>query len=64
MLIRKGVRLQAGANARVRELATMTAAEPEKGLIFRHNAPLVAFFEHPLLSTGEVATIKSIARAR
>ena len=28
----------AGAHARVRELATMTATEPETGLVFRHNA--------------------------
>jgi hypothetical protein len=34
MLIREGERLQAGAHARVRELATMTAAEPETGLVF------------------------------
>ena len=39
MLIREGERLQAGAHARVRELATMTAAEPETGMVFRHNAP-------------------------
>jgi hypothetical protein len=38
MLIREGERLQAGAHARVRELAAMTAAEPETGLVFRHNA--------------------------
>ena len=41
MLIREG-ELQAGAHARVRELATMTAAEPETGLVFRHNAAQVA----------------------
>jgi hypothetical protein len=38
MLIREGARPQAGAHARVRELATMTAAEPETGAVFRHNA--------------------------
>jgi hypothetical protein len=38
MLIREGERLQAGAHARVRELATMIAVEPETGLVFRHNA--------------------------
>jgi hypothetical protein len=38
MLIREGERLQAGAHARVRELATMAAMEPETGLVFRHNA--------------------------
>jgi hypothetical protein len=64
MLIREGERLQAGAHARVRELATMTAAEPETGAVFRHNARYVASFEHPLRSTREVATIKSITRAR
>lgn len=34
MLIREGARPQAGAHARVRELATMTAAEPETGAVF------------------------------
>jgi hypothetical protein len=34
MLIRKGERLQAGAYARVRELATTKAMEPETGLGF------------------------------
>jgi hypothetical protein len=63
MLIREGERLQTRAHARVRELATMTAAEPETGLVFRHDAPQVASFEHPR-STREVATIKSITRAR
>jgi hypothetical protein len=37
-LIREGERPQAGAHARVRELAMMTAAEPEARLVFRHNA--------------------------
>jgi hypothetical protein len=37
-----GEQLQAGAHARVRELATMTAAEPERGLFFWHNAAQVA----------------------
>jgi hypothetical protein len=37
MLIRAG-ELQAGAHAPVRELATITAMEPETGLVFRHNA--------------------------
>jgi hypothetical protein len=40
--IREGERLQAGAHARVRELATMTAAEPETRLVSRHNAAQAA----------------------
>ena len=34
MLIREGERLQAGAHARVRELATMTATGVETELVF------------------------------
>jgi hypothetical protein len=34
MLIREGERLQAGAHARVMELATMIAEEAETGLVF------------------------------
>jgi len=43
MLIREGERLEADAHAVVRELATMTAAEPETGLVFRHKRPVSGF---------------------
>src|SRR5437762_3188527 len=56
-----GEQLQAGAHARVRELATMTAAEPERRVFFgitpRRWLPSGAF-EHPPLSARKVATRK------
>ena len=59
MLIREG-ELQAGAHARVRELATMTAMEPETGLVFR-NSRLGPSSIHR--SVQERSTIKSTTRA-
>jgi hypothetical protein len=60
MLIREG-ELQAGAHARVRELATMTAMEPKTGLVFRssHLGPSSVH-----RSVQERSTIKSTTRAR
>jgi hypothetical protein len=37
-----GEQLQAGAHARVRELATMTAAEPERGLFLAYAAQVAS----------------------